>query len=468
MASTQDNAIVGARIRQQRRSKGIKQADLAAMVGISPSYLNLIEWNKRRIGGKLLNRIIDALDLSKEDISEAAETRLLNTLNELAELPGLSELDVEMEMAAEMIGRFPGWSRAIAALARAEHEATARAQTLSDRLSNDPFLSETLHRMLTRVAAIRSTTEILTEYSDIPTDQRDRFNAIVRDESRALSDIGEALANYLDKSEDQNRILTPVDEVEAFLDARNNHIAEIETASEPLASELTDHHPVSRRATATTLAENALSEVIDDVIAAASELNSDPARRRARQVLTDYATGAILMPMTVFAHQAASVGYDIEALAESFASDFDSVCHRLTALPPAPNQPRFGYIRANAAGTIIEMLGLRGLAIPRYASACPLWVLYRAQQSPETVIRQRTLFPSGARFVFIARARHWGPTGFGRPRHYLTDMIVCSEADSQFTVYAPDTAAVVDKVGPSCRLCSRTSCAHRVDDPLAG
>lgn len=468
MSEPQKTAILGARIRQRRRARGIKQADLAAQVGISPSYLNLIEWNKRRISGKLLNSIVAALDLDDEDVAAGTEEKLYDSLHELAELPRFAELEIETHETGELIGRYPGWARAIAALARAEHDATVHAQTLSDRLSNDPFLSETLHRMLTRVAAIRSTTEILTEFSDIPDDQRDRFNRIVLDESKALSDVGEALANYLDKSEDENRILTPVDEVEAFLDNQGNHIAALEEACVPLAAELIDRHPVSRRSDAKALAEEKLVAVIDELISGAAELVSDQARQRARRVLGDYATGAILMPITLFRDRAGSLGYDIEALAAAFAVDFDTVCHRLTALPLAKGQPQFGYIRANAAGTIIEMLGLRGLAIPRYASACPLWVLYRAQQSPETVIRQRTLFPSGARFVFIARARHWGAIGFGQPRHYLTDMIVCSEADAQFTVYAPDNSAVVDKVGPTCRLCTRNTCAHRVEDPLAG
>ena len=122
---------------------------------------------------------------------------------------------------------------------------------------------------------------------------------------------------------------------------------------------------------------------------------------------------------------------------------------------------------ANAAGTIVEMLTLDGLAMPRYAAACPLWVLYRTQQSPETVIRQRALFPSGARFVFVARARNTGPTGFGQPRHYVTDMIAMKESEAQHTVYAPDPSATVEEVGPNCRLCPRRSCLHRIEDPLA-
>ena len=109
-----------------------------------------------------------------------------------------------------------------------------------------------------------------------------------------------------------------------------------------------------------------------------------------------------------------------------------------------------------------------GLVAPRYAAACPLWVLFRAQQSPATVIRQRALFPTGERFVFLARAHISGPSGFGKPRHYLTDMLAVSEADAQLTVYSPDPGVLVEEVGPACRICPRLRCSHRVDDPFAG
>ena len=183
-------------------------------------------------------------------------------------------------------------------------------------------------------------------------------------------------------------------------------------------------------------------------------------------VNTPYAAGAILMPMRNLAVRAAALGYDVEALAESFSTGVDTVCRRLTALH-GEGVPRFGYLCANAAGTITEMIGIEGLAVPRYAAACPLWALYRAQQSPEAVVRQRVSFPSGARFVFLARARHTGPIGFGKPRHYVTDMLVMAEEDAVHTIYAPDPATGVEEVGPSCRLCPRRACAHRVEDPLS-
>ena len=459
-------SILGARIRQRRREIGLTQRELARRVGISASYLNLIEWNKRRIAGARLRRIAEALDLPLDELGGLPERRLAETLAEIANLPSLGGFGIEEERIGELIGRFPGWSRALAALARSEREAVARVGVLSDRLSNDPFLGVTVHRMLSRIAAIRSAAEILTEYTDIPADRQERFSQIIHEESVTLSEVGEALAVYLDKAEDTDRVLTPIDEVEAVFAARGNRFEEIEAATVELAGLLTDPLPVPRRAKAAALAGERLGETIEGVVANESRIVTETARTRARKALLDYAVGAILMPMEALAARSAALRYDIETLAESFSTGVETVCRRLTALH-GDEVPRFGYFRANAAGTIIEIIGLEGLAVPRYAAACPLWALYRAQQSPEAVLRQRVLLPSGARFVFLARARPSGPIGFGTPRHYVTDMLVMTEEDAAHTVYAPEPSTFVEEVGPSCRLCPRRACAHRVEDPLS-
>jgi len=460
------DAILGTRIRQRRREIGTTQANLARQIGISASYLNLIEWNKRPIAGSLLHKIANALDLSADSLGGVSERRLLEALTEIAHLPSLEALKIEDGRTSELIGRFPGWARGLAALARSERDATSRAETLSDRLTNDPFLSENVHRMLSRIAAARSASEILNDYPDITPERRDRFNRIIYDEAQALSDVGEALVTYLDKSQDADRVLTPVDEVEAMFVARENHFADIEAAAIQLHDQLTDPQPISRREKAGALTDELLTDLFDKIINGETLLETSAARVRARRALRDYAVGAIIMPMTTFTSRATELRYDIEALADAFSAEVDAVCHRITSLPRGDDMPKFGYLRANAAGTIVEMLKLEGLAIPRYAAACPLWVLYRAQQSPEAVIRQRALFPSGARFVFVARARKQGPTGFGKPRHYITDMIAMTEEDARHTVYAPDPSAPVEEVGPSCRMCPRYTCLHRVEDPL--
>ncbi|HET9069982.1 MAG TPA: short-chain fatty acyl-CoA regulator family protein [Amaricoccus sp.] len=456
--------IVGTRIRERRRALGMTQVELSRRIGISASYLNLIERNKRGIAGPLLRRIATALELGLDDLDGAAERRLFETLAELAHTADVAALGARAESAGELIGSHPGWARALAALARSERAATSEARALADRLTHDPFLGEAVHRMLGNIAALRSAAEILTDYPDLPPERRARFLAIVNDEARALTDVGEALAAYFDKARETRRALTPVDEVEALFEARENRFEEIEAAAE---AAVRSAGPPDGPEAALALAEAALGAAIAAVIAEQPEIETAPARGRARRALLDYAAAAILAPLPAFAPRAAGLGYDLEALAAEFGLGAEAVCRRLLALA-GEGVPRFGYFRVNAAGTLIERRGLAGLTMPRYAAACPLWVLYRAQQAPETVLRQRAIFPNGERFVFLARARRTGPAGFGRPRHYLTDMLALSEADARLTVYAPDPGAPVEEVGPACRLCPRLACAHRVDDPIAG
>jgi len=449
--------ILGTRIRERRRALGITQVEVARRIGISASYLNLIERNKRRIAGALLRRTAEALELRLEDLDGAAERRLLEALSEIALQPNFRTIGVEAEGTGELIGRYPGWARAIAALARSEREASDAARALADRLTHDPFLGETVHRMLTRIASVRSAAEILAEFPDIQTSQRDRFHRILREESSALTDVAEALAAYFDKIIETDRSLTPLDEVEALFDAHESRFGEIEAVA---AGPHQESGP--------QLISAQIGPLIDRIVARQNPALTTPALARARSALETYARAAVKAPMAAFAPCAAELRYDLEAIAQTTGLDFETICQRLTALPAGEGVPRFGYFRANAAGTIIEMHGLPGLVAPRYASACPLWILYRAQQSPELVLRQWALFPSGVRFVFLARARRTGPAGFGLSRHYVTDMVALSEADARHTVYAPDAAVAVEEVGPACRLCPRRSCPHRVEDPLAG
>ena len=76
-------SLTGSRIRERRSMAGLKQADLARQIGISASYLNLIEHNRRRIGGKLLVNIAQALGVEPSMLTEGAEATLIATLREV-------------------------------------------------------------------------------------------------------------------------------------------------------------------------------------------------------------------------------------------------------------------------------------------------------------------------------------------------------------------------------------------------
>lgn len=464
------SSIVGPRIRERRRSLGITQVDLAKRVGVSASYLNLIERNRRRIAGALLQRVARELGMRLDQLDGAAERRLMDRLAEIAVEPRLASHAPEVDAIAELIGRYPGWAATLALLGRSERDATELARTLSDRLSHDPFLGEAIHAMLTNVAAIRSASEILTSFPDIEPERRARFETAIYDESRRLSDVAEALAGYFDKAHTAARAATPGDEVEALFEANENRFIEIETAAAKLAEEApVGESPVARRDSARKLVQDSLNETLGAIIAASDEVDTERAALRAREELENYAIDAALTPEPAFSAIAKTAGYDVEEIAQTLRVPIETAFRRLTTLPRDKGTPRFGYLCVNAAGQPLVRREIEGLFLPRTGGACPLWSVFRATSRPGEATRQLVELPSGERYVFVARAREIGRARFGSPRSYVADMLAMTEVNARQTVYGERLSSELpEPVGFACRICPREDCEHRAIDRLTG
>ncbi|TQV75692.1 helix-turn-helix domain-containing protein [Denitrobaculum tricleocarpae] len=395
-------APIGLKLRERRKTLGVTQTALAAKVGVSPSYLNLIESEKRNIGGSLLIRIADELDIRMEELDGAADRRLIDDLGEIAASPTFQNLKVSPQSAGELVGRHPDWARALTVLYRTYMDRDQTVIALADRLNQDPFLSAAVHRMLTNVASIRSASEILESVSDIEPDQRERFHNILLTESDQLSSVAEGLAAFFDKGVAPTRSISPNEEIDDFLQEHQNHFPELETAAEALASSLhlkeqgitialsemierryglsityaapeskweskrvskpgskSGPHPLEtngatqdkrmvlaealpgptrRFLLARTAAELALTEPISAIIEKSSTLTSAEARRRATGALASYCASAMLLPYDRFLEQAVKLRYDIERLRHSFDVSLEQVCHRLVTLRKPGNE----------------------------------------------------------------------------------------------------------------------------------
>ena len=62
-------STLGARIRALRRTQRITQADLARRLSVSPSYLNLIEHNRRPLPAELLMKLAQVLPVDLKTLS---------------------------------------------------------------------------------------------------------------------------------------------------------------------------------------------------------------------------------------------------------------------------------------------------------------------------------------------------------------------------------------------------------------
>jgi predicted transcriptional regulator/transcriptional regulator with XRE-family HTH domain len=513
--------VIGPKIRDRRHELGITQVGLASRLGISPSYLNLIEGNKRSIAGTLLRRIAQELGLALEDLDGAAERRLISDLGEIAGEPWLASLALDAGSGSDLASRHHGWARALIALHRAWRDRDQAVMALSDRLSQDPFLGDAVHNLLTRVAAIRSSAEILAAVEDLAPDEQRRFAAIVGDESARLADVAQALAAFFDKEHAGARPAMPVEAVDDFLVDRNNHFPALEEVARSFrealrgdcderalldylqrehALDVQSHAPLAGARGPATAALDAQARTLSiDASAPAAtrrfelariaaelfhggapiraEIDASPllaapaARRRAGRVLSSYVAGAIVLPYEAFHAAAVRARYDVEHLAQRFGVSFEQVCHRLTTLRrPGSEAIAFGLVRVDAAGFVTKRFPLPHLLLPRYGNACPIWALYGAFQTPGAVVRQLAEFPAGDRFLFVARTVEKSRPAFTMPRRLMAVMLACDALHGDRTVYGDGidlaSSAPATPVGANCRSCGRCDCAYREEDPI--
>ncbi|WP_375176080.1 helix-turn-helix domain-containing protein [Pseudooceanicola sp.] len=423
--------LTGSRIRERRVILGLRQAELARRAGISASYLNLIEHNRRRIGGKLLLDIAQVLGVEAALLAEGAEAALTGSLREAAaEGPGAG---AEVDAVDEFAGRFPGWARLVseqhARIGRLEQSVEA----LTDRLAHDPHLAASLHEVLSTVTAIHSSSSILVETQELEPAWRERFHRNIHEDSARLAEGAQRLVDELDAGQRQEATLnSPQEEVDAFLDANAHAFAALERGAEV------------------------------EVVLQSAGLSSAAAVTLARDRLTRMARDARALPHGALIEALRGMGPgeapDPTALAARLGLGVALVMRRLATLPGElvedllPARP--GLVIADASGTLLYRREIPGFPLPRFGAACPLWPLFSALQRPMFPIRARVRMAGRSEGVFdcYAIAEAEAPPQIGEDPILRSHMLLWP---------AEEEAEAARGVGVSCRICPREDCAAR-------
>lgn len=418
--------LTGTRIRERRLDIGMRQADLAQVAGISPSYLNLIEHNKRRIGGALLGALARALGVEPGALSEGADLVVLDALRAIV---ADATTPVEADRMEELAARYPGWTAMLAAQAQRIAQLETHLQALSDRMSHDPQLATALHDVITAVTSIQSTADILVGDDRLDADWQRRFHVNIHGDSKRLATLSQSLVSYLNAPKaDGMPALTPMEEVEALLLRDGFGVPAIE--ADPQAD-------------------------IAKIIAQATEIQSKAGAEIAQSVLQRYARDATAMPMQRFAQAARDFGYDPARLAMAFDVDLAAVLRRMAHLSVADGHPPMGLAVCDAAGVVTLFKPVPGFVLPRNGAACPLWPLYAALSQPGRPGRQVVTLPdTGAtRLLCFAIALPKQATDFDTSPIFEATMLVMPDP--------PEGHGPPQPVGMSCRACPRASCAAR-------
>jgi transcriptional regulator with XRE-family HTH domain len=418
-------ALTGIRIRERRLAQGMRQAVLAQQVGISAAYLNLIEHNKRRIGGKLLLNIARALDVDPSALSAGAEEGLRDALQAAAH--SAPEAASELAEIDQFAGRFPGWAKLIADQQSRLTMLERRLSQLSDRLAHDPFLSDTLHEVLSTITSVRSTSSILANTPDIEDAWRRRFHNNIYEDSARLAATAQSLVSYFDAlGQEEHSFAAPQEALDAFLEAQDYHIAALEgPGAQP-----------------------------SQIVARAPQLHTPMTRPLAEQVLGRYAVDARALPMDQLIQATRAHGYNPMGLAQGLGQPLPLVLRRMAALPVQDDLPRFGLVECDVSGALTFRKPLGVFTVPHMGAACALWPLFQALTRPMVPLVQAVEIKAGKPLTCIAIAQHSMAPAAHIPPSLTATMLIAERG----VIHSPDPAL---PLGPTCRLCTRNDCSAR-------
>ncbi|RYH02726.1 XRE family transcriptional regulator [Salipiger sp. IMCC34102] len=411
---------IGERIRARRMDVGLSQRDLAEAVGVSPSYLNLIEHGKRAAGGSLVRKLALAMQLDVQLLSAREDEALVERVRTAA--ARLSEIATETARTEAFVSRYPGFARLVAEQAARIEALDTRLRMLSDRITYDPELARALHGVISSVTAIQSAAGILTSDDSLDADWQARFHRNIHDDARRLAETSRALIAYLDVPHDADRgLMTPLEARSAALARTGFHRAHLETGG-------------SRRSGAP------VDQAEDPLLA----------RHDAQ-----YAKDAAALPLDTFRRTADRLDYDPLRLSAELGAPLARIMRRLASLPSRPGTPDHGLMVIDGAGAVTLAKPVEGFN-PSQGRGCSMWPIFGALGQPGRAATGTVVLPGEtARHFAVHALAEAAPHPGGA---HLAPLI---QATMLLRAVPGDAGPLAIPAGLDCRICQRSTCAAR-------
>jgi len=452
-------STLGPKVRAIRRSRGITQAELARRLGISASYLNLIEHNRRAFTADLLVRLAECLPIDIKTLSTAQDGRAITELLEAFGDPLFENLDVVAAEVKEFATNSPTAAQGVLRLYEAYRSARESAYNLGNKLLSGSELPGIFASKL----PTEEVNDLLQRHLNYFPELEEGAEALTRDAHLERDFLFNGLATYLQETKGiEVRIEQPGNMQGAF--RRYDPAKKILSLSEALRRGSRNFQLAHQVGLLTQ--DDILKRIANDPL-----ITTDESRALSRVVLASYFAGCVLMPYTAFLQAAQDERYDIDLLGHRFRASFEQTCHRLTSLrrPGAEGIP-FHQIRIDIAGNISKRFSASGIRFPRFGGACPRWNVFEAFLTPGMIRPQLSQFPDGQVYFEVARTVRKASGGHRGPRAQYAISLGCEVSYAREMVYADGldltSREALVTVGPTCRLCDRMDCEQRAYPPV--
>lgn len=445
---------VGPSLRRLRRDHGLTQADMAADLEVSPSYIALLERNHRPLSAEMLLRLSQTYKMDMAVLAGDSGSDEAARLQAVLKDPMFADIDLPSLETADITTNFPGIAEALLRLYTAYQE---EHLALADR-----------------GAEARPGASAKGADDSDPVAESRRFLAARRNSFPVLDDAAERLA----------QTIAAHDSMVGYLKAQHNlrvrrlpssvMVGSIRRLDRHRKEVLLDDSLDAASQTFQLGLQIAYLEMRAEIDGVASEgsFATESGERLTRRALASYAAAALMMPYTPFAKAAEARRYDVEALGRQFGASFEQTAHRLTTLQkPGQERVPFFFIRVDEAGNVSKRLDGAGFPFARHGGGCPLWSVHHAFRTPRQIVTQWLELPDGQRFFSIARTVTAGGGAYGAPRVERAIALGCAAEHASRLIYTQGRAAAAaaeeaTPIGVTCRLCHRTECTARSAPPI--
>lgn len=455
MATKDDKLLIGPRIRRFRQTLGLTQARMAEDLGISTSYLNLMEKNQRALSAKVLLRMAGLYDFDIAEFTGAGDAHLVAEVFEAMRDPVFKGESISKNEAEDLVSVSPNAAKALLKLYGRQRDQARRGTDSAAGSASVDLLEQSDQ-------AVESVRQFI--YA-----QKNYFPALDAAAGALAQELGlnkpllaPALTTRLKERHDITVRVVPLDIMPQMLRYFDRHAKRIN---------LSELLPQSGRRFQMAYQIGLLEqrELIDDIVKSA-KLPGHAAERLCRTTLANYFAAAALMPYSTFLKQAEASRYDIDLLCHRFGTSFEQTAHRLTTLhrPEARGIPFF-FVRIDVAGNVSKRFSAGRFQFAKFGGLCPLWNIHECFQTPGRTLTQMVELPDESRYFSIAKMVTRNDGTYDAPPQKLAIGLGCDIAYAPRLIYAQQYNLETPQpapIGVNCYLCERQYCRQRAHAPL--
>ncbi len=441
--------FAGGRLRRLRQRLDLSQTQMAAAIGVSPSYLNLIERDQRPLTVQVLMKLSSSYGIDAAELSADQDKGAVEALKEVFADPLLAGEIASPSELTDFVQSAPNAARGTTRLFEAYREALERLSDLSHTLASG---GGSTGEVGTRLAAGRVAAYFDAAGPYFPTIETEADT--VAAELAPRDDPAAALGAHLKERLGIDLRILPshVMPTEQLRYDRHTLRLFISERVPPLARPFLVARQVA------FLGHRPLL----DRLAEEAGMTEPEAARICRNGFAARLGAAILAPGERLAAAARETQFDIILLSQRFALTPSRIALRLAALGAVHGLPPAFVVTTDASGATLARVAGAEFPLPRRAPLCPRLPLF--DPPTDTVTHAELVLPDGATYRAIAFGEDAPAIGAIPPPRRLS-LIGWRTSDIAEALGAQAVAA--RPVGVTCRLCERIDCGHRLSPPVA-